>query len=266
VPYLEGLGPIVRAEPEVGAAKTDPGELSGAVEVSHVTFRYDPERPPALEDVSLRAGPGQFVAIVGPSGCGKSTLLRMLLGFDQPENGAVLYDGDDLAGLDAGAVRRNCGVVLQDGQLFPGDLSSNIAGSGSFTYDEVMEAARLAGLEDDIAAMPLGLSTIVSEGAATLSGGQRQRVMIARALIGRPRILFFDEATSALDNRTQAVVTESTRVLNATRIVIAHRLSTVIDADLIVVMEAGRVVQSGTYAELTAQEGLFRRLAERQVA
>jgi ABC-type bacteriocin/lantibiotic exporter with double-glycine peptidase domain len=266
VPYLEGIGTIVKAEQEVSSAKVDPGELAGDVEVSHVTFRYAPELSPALEDVSFHAKPGEFVAIVGPSGCGKSTLLRMLLGFDEPELGAVLYNGSELSGLDAGAVRRQCGVVLQNGQLFAGDLATNIAGSGSFSQDEVLEAARMAGLGDDIAAMPMGLNTMVSESSATISGGQRQRVMIARALIGKPRILFFDEATSALDNATQAVVTESTRLLNATRIVIAHRLSTVIDADRIVVMEAGRVVQTGTYEELSQQDGLFRRLAERQVA
>jgi ABC-type bacteriocin/lantibiotic exporter with double-glycine peptidase domain len=266
VPYLESLAPIVQTEPEVTAGQEDAGDLAGEIEISHVTFRYTPEGPAALDDVSFRAAPGEFVAIVGPSGSGKSTLQRILLGFDPPESGSVLYDGRDLAGLDVGSVRRQCGVVLQDGELFAGDLASNIGGSGAYTHDEILDAARLSGLEDDLAAMPLGLSTIVSEGAATLSGGQRQRLMIARALIGRPRILFFDEATSALDNRTQEVVTESTRALNATRIVIAHRLSTVMDADRIVVIDGGRVVQSGTFAELSAQEGLFSRLAARQVA
>ncbi|WP_105035473.1 NHLP bacteriocin export ABC transporter permease/ATPase subunit [Cryobacterium aureum] len=266
VPYLESLSPVLETEPEVSSSKLDAGELVGDIELNQVTFRYTPEGPPALLDVSFQVAPGEFIAIVGPSGSGKSTLLRLLLGFEQPESGAVLYDGRDLASLDVSTVRRQCGVVLQDGALFAGDLASNIGGSGAFSHEEILAAANLAGLGEDIAAMPLGLSTIVSEGAATLSGGQRQRLMIARALISRPRILFFDEATSALDNRTQEIVTQSTRTLNATRIVIAHRLSTVMDADRIVVVDGGRVVQIGSYAELCAQEGTFRTLAARQQA
>jgi NHLM bacteriocin system ABC transporter ATP-binding protein len=263
-PYLESLSPVIAAQPEVRADTIDAGELAGEIELSQVTFRYDADGPAILHEVNFRAAPGEFVAVVGPSGSGKSTLLRLLLGFEQPETGAVLFDGRDLSTLDVGSVRRQCGVVLQDGALFAGDLASNIAGSGTFSHDEILAAADLAGLDEDIASMPLGLSTIVSEGAATLSGGQRQRLMIARAMISRPRILFFDEATSALDNRTQEVVTRSTRTLNATRIVIAHRLSTVKDADRIIVMDAGRIVQTGTFAQLSAQEGMFRTLAARQ--
>ncbi len=264
IPYVESLGPIVRAQPEVTTTQADPGELAGEVEVHLASFRYQGDGPLVLEDVSFRAAPGEFVAVVGPSGSGKSTILRLLLGFESPESGSVLYDGRDLSGLDIGAVRRQCGVVLQDGELMAGDLASNIAGSGTYTEAEILEAVARAGLEQDLAAMPLGLSTIVSEGAATLSGGQRQRVMIARALIGRPRVLFFDEATSALDNRTQSVVTRSTRALNATRIVIAHRLSTVEQADRVVVIDHGRVVQCGSPADLMGQDGLFRSMAARQ--
>ena len=265
VPMFEQLKPILEAVPEVDSDKTDPGELSGEVEVSHVRFRYAEDAPLVLDDVSFVARPGEFVAIVGPSGCGKSTLLRLLLGFEAPESGAVLYDDQQLPDLDAGAVRRQCGVVLQQGQLFAGDILSNIVGSSLFTADDAWEAADMAGLREDIEAMPMGMNTILSEGASTLSGGQRQRLMIARALIARPRIVFFDEATSALDNRTQRIVTESMRRLHATRIVIAHRLSTIQDADRIVVMDRGRVVQHGTFEELMAQEGMFRNLAVRQI-
>jgi NHLM bacteriocin system ABC transporter ATP-binding protein len=265
VPLLESLRPIVQGTPEVVAVKTEPGELSGAIEVSGVSFRYDAEGPLVLDDVSLRAEPGEFVAVVGPSGCGKSTLLRMLLGFETPDAGAVLYDGQDLDGLDATGVRRQCGVVLQDGRLLDGDIYANVAGSGRFSEDDAWNALRMAGLAADVEAMPMGLSTLVSGQGGTLSGGQRQRLMIARALVARPRILFLDEATSALDNRTQEIVAESTRRLAATRIVIAHRLSTIREADRIVVMDAGRIAQEGTYAELMTADGLFRSLATRQL-
>ena len=266
VPMFEQLRPILGTVPEVDGGKADPGELSGAIDVSHVTFGYDEDQPPVLHDVSFTAAPREFIALVGPSGCGKSTLLRLLLGFEEPLSGAIRYDGRDLADLDAGAVRRQCGVVLQNGQLFAGDLLSNIIGSSTFTVEDAWEAVDMAGMRADIEQMPMGMNTLLPEGATTLSGGQRQRLMIARALIARPRIIFFDEATSALDNRTQAIVAASLHALNATRIVIAHRLSTIVHADRIVVMEAGRVVQVGTYDELMAVGGLFRQLASRQIA
>ena len=203
--------------------------------------------------------------MVGPSGSGKSTILRLLLGFESPTSGTVLYDGQDLAELEVSAVRRQCGVVLQNGALLAGNIKTNIIGSSSHTVDDAWEAARMAGIADDIANMPMGMNTVLSEGTNTLSGGQRQRIMIARALVSRPRIVFFDEATSALDNPTQKVVAESTRRLNATRVVIAHRLTTVAEADKIVVLDRGRVVQHGRYAELLAdRDGLFARLARRQ--
>ncbi len=266
VPLFEQLRPILQTVPEVDADKVDPGELSGDIEVSHVTFGYDEDGPPVLEDVSFRAGPGEFVALVGPSGCGKSTLLRLLLGFEDPRSGAIRYDGRSLGDLDASAVRRQCGVVLQNGQLFAGDLLSNIVGTSTFTVEEAWQAVDRAGMRADIEQMPMGMNTLVSEGAGTMSGGQRQRLMIARALIARPRMVFFDEATSALDNRTQAIVTESMHKLDATRIVIAHRLSTIMHADRIVVMDRGRVVQAGSFDELMASDGMFRQLASRQIA
>ena len=265
VPMLERLQPLLAAKPEVRLERADPGELSGQVSFNRISFRYGQDGPMVLDEVSFSIEPGEFVAIVGPTGCGKSTVLRLLLGFEAPVSGTILYDGQDLGELDIGAVRRQCGVVLQSGALLAGDILTNITGSTSYTAEDAWEAARMAGIDDEIRAMPMGMHTVVSEGTNTLSGGQRQRVMIARALVSRPRIVLFDEATSALDNPAQEVVAASTRRLNATRIVIAHRLSTITAADRILVMEAGRIVQQGSYAELMAEEGaLFARLASGQ--
>jgi ATP-binding cassette subfamily C protein len=266
VPLYERSKPIFQTPPEVDTAKTDPGELSGRVDVNHVVFRYRPDAPLVLRDLSLSIEPGQFVAFVGGSGCGKSTLLRLLLGFEKPESGAVYYDGQDLAGLDTQAVRRQMGVVLQNGKLLSGDMFTNIVGSAPLTLDDAWEAARMCGLDLDIRNMPMGMHTVISEGGGGLSGGQRQRLLIARAIVGRPRILLFDEATSALDNQTQAIVSESLNTLQATRIVIAHRLSTILKADRIFVLDKGQVAQAGTYDELIQQEGLFADLAKRQFA
>ena len=266
VPMLERLAPLLAATPEVKLDQADPGELSGRISFSRISFCYGQDGPTVLDEVSFAVEPGEFVAIVGPTGCGKSTVLRLLLGFETPRSGTILYDGQDLGQLDTGAVRRQCGVVLQNGALLAGSLLTNIVGSTAYNQDDAMEAARMAGMAGDIAAMPMGLHTVVSEGTNTLSGGQRQRVMIARALVSRPRIVLFDEATSALDNPTQEIVAASTRELNATRIVIAHRLSTVTEADRILVMEAGRIVQQGTYQELLSDSGgLFARLASSQL-
>ncbi|WP_129305189.1 NHLP bacteriocin export ABC transporter permease/ATPase subunit [Streptomyces sp. L2] len=266
LPLFEEIRPVLDATPEVRTASTRPGPLSGALEARRLSFRYADDGPLVLDDVSFAVRPGEFVAIVGPSGCGKSTLLRLLIGFDKPVSGSVLYDGQDLAALDQSAVRRQCGVVLQHAQPFTGSILDVICGTEPYTPEEAMAAAELAGLAEDIRRMPMGLHTIVS-GSGAVSGGQRQRLMIAQALIRRPRILFFDEATSALDNDTQRTVIDSTRKLNATRIVIAHRLSTVLDADRVVVMEDGRVVQQGPPADLLADTGgRLHELVRRQLA
>jgi NHLM bacteriocin system ABC transporter ATP-binding protein len=266
LPLFEEIRPVLDATPEVRTASTRPGPLTGAVEVRRLSFRYADDGPLVLDDVSFAVRPGEFVAVVGPSGCGKSTLLRLLIGFDRPVSGSVLYDGQDLAALDQSAVRRQCGVVLQHAQPFTGSIMDVICGTEPYTPEEAMAAAELAGLAEDIKRMPMGLHTIVA-GNGAISGGQRQRLMIAQALIRRPRILFFDEATSALDNDTQRTVIDSTRKLNATRIVIAHRLSTVLDADRVVVMEDGKVVQQGTPSELLADTtGRLHELVRRQLA
>ncbi|MFJ9136396.1 NHLP bacteriocin export ABC transporter permease/ATPase subunit [Streptomyces sp. NPDC102256] len=266
LPMFEEIRPVLDATPEVRVASTRPGLLSGGIEARRLSFRYADDGPLVLDDVSFAVRPGEFVAVVGPSGCGKSTLLRLLIGFDRPVSGSVLYDGQDLAALDQSAVRRQCGVVLQHAQPFTGSILDCICGTEPYTPEEAMAAAEMAGLAEDIRRMPMGLHTLVS-GSGAISGGQRQRLMIAQALIRRPRILFFDEATSALDNETQRTVIESTKALNATRVVIAHRLSTVLDADRVVVMEDGRVAQQGTPAELLADTGgRLHELVRRQLA
>ena len=266
LPLFEEIRPVLDAAPEVRTASTRPGQLSGAMEARRVSFRYADDGPLVLDDVSFTIRAGEFVAIVGPSGCGKSTLLRLLIGFDKPVSGSVLYDGQDLGALDQSAVRRQCGVVLQHAQPFTGSILDVICGTEPFTPEEAMAAAEMAGLAEDIKRMPMGLHTIVS-GSGAVSGGQRQRLMIAQALIRRPRILFFDEATSALDNETQRTVIESTKALNATRIVIAHRLSTVLDADRVIVMEDGKVAQQGPPAQLLADTGgRLHELVRRQMA
>jgi NHLM bacteriocin system ABC transporter ATP-binding protein len=265
VPLYEQLRPILQAAPEVHVGTREPGELTGNIELQGVTFRYRADGPPVLQNVSLRVQPGEFVALVGPSGSGKSTLLRLLLGFEAPESGVVTYDQQDLRGLDPEAVRRQIGVVTQSGRLMSGDIFSNIAGSSSATVDEAWEAARMAGLDEDIRQMPMGMHTVISDGGAAFSGGQRQRLMIARALLRRPSVLFFDEATSALDNRTQEIVSHSLERLKATRIVVAHRLSTIRNADRIHVLQSGSIVETGSYDELMALDGVFAQLARRQL-
>jgi ATP-binding cassette subfamily C protein len=257
--------PILEGVVEVDAARKHPGELRGSIEVVNLGFSYTKEQE-VLKDASFSVPAGGFIALVGPSGSGKSTLLRLLLGFEKPSRGSIFYDHQDLADLDVRGVRRQLGVVLQGGQLMTGDILSNIIGSSQLTVDDAWEAARMVGLEEDINEMPMGMHTLISEASSTFSGGQRQRILIARAIIHRPRILLFDEATSALDNRTQAIVSRSLEQLKATRIVIAHRLSTVIHADSIIVLQNGRVVQTGNYKELIAQEGPFADLARRQIA
>ncbi|NBD25154.1 NHLP bacteriocin export ABC transporter permease/ATPase subunit [Paenibacillus glycinis] len=266
VPLFERTKPILQTVPEAHEAAEDPGELAGGIEVRHVNFRYAAEQPLILNDLSLTIRPGEFVALVGASGCGKSSLLRLLLGFEKAESGSVFYDGQDMKSLDIRSVRSQLGVVLQHGKVMAGDIYSNIVGSTNLTHEDAWEAARMAGLDQDIQQMPMGMHTVISEGGGTLSGGQRQRLLIARALARRPKILFFDEATSALDNRTQAIVSESLEKLRATRVVIAHRLSTIMNADRIFVLDRGRLVQAGTYAELMEQDGLFMELAKRQLA
>lgn len=263
VPLYRRLLPLLRADVEGGQGSA-PGELRGAIALTDVTFRYD-DGPAILAGVSLAVAPGEFVAIVGPSGSGKSTLLRLMMGLDAPAAGTIAFDGQPLAELDVAALRRRIGVVLQHGRVAAGTVYDNIAGGERIGHEEAMHAARQVGLAADIDALPMGLHTVLHDGGGALSGGQRQRLLLAHALARKPALLLLDEATSALDNRTQAVLMDSLARLALTRVVVAHRLSTVKHADRIYVMEGGRIVQQGRYEELLARPGLFAELAQRQL-
>ena len=264
-PILEMVKPILDTEPEIAQDKQVVTRLSGGIELNNVSFRYDENMPPVLDNLSLKIRPGQYVAIVGSTGCGKSTLMRIMLGFEKPQKGAVYYDGKDLNRIDLKSLRRKIGVVMQNGRLFNGDIYSNIVISApELTIDDAWEAADLAGMKEDIENMPMGMYTILSEGMGGISGGQRQRLMIARAIAPKPKILMFDEATSALDNVTQKKVSESLDKLKCTRIVIAHRLSTIKQCDRIVVLDKGHIIEDGNYEELIAKNGFFAELVARQ--
>ncbi len=264
-PMWDWLSPILTTETEVEEGHEAPGNLTGSLEVRHVTFSYSPEGRPVLDDVSITVKPGEFVAIVGSSGSGKSTLLRLLLGFERPGSGSILYDQKSLSNLNIRAVRKQIGVVLQDGQLMAGSIFNNIAGSRVLTLEGAWEAAALAGIDQEIKEMPMQMHTFISEGSGNISGGQKQRLLIARAIASRPQIVLLDEATSALDNVTQRTVMQSLENLKMTRVIIAHRLSTITHADRIYVLDRGRVVESGTYEELMEQGGHFLELARHQL-
>ncbi len=263
-PALDRMSPILAAVPERSVGGTVPGHLRGEIAVERITVRHLGASRDALNDVSIRAAPSEFIAVVGPSGSGKSSLVAALLGMVEPASGQVTVDGHPVGELDMSAVRRQFGTVIQHARLMPGSILDNIIGSTMCTYADAERAAADAGLADDLARLPLGLRTFVSE--RTLSGGQVQKVMLARALITSPRVLVLDEATSALDERVQADVMRRVAATGATRIVVAHRLSTVRDADRIYVLDAGRVVQQGTFEELRQQGGLFGELLAASLA
>ena len=266
-PLLDLVRPILDANPETDDDRPSVESLSGSVEVSGVSFRYGENLPLVLNDLSFSVKPREYVAIVGQSGCGKSTIMRLLLGFEEPESGSIFYGPHDVRKVNLRSLRRHVGTVMQDSRLFMGDIYSNITISApSATLDDAWEAAEIAGIADDIRKMPMGMKTLVSEGGGGVSGGQRQRLMIARAVCGNRRILMFDEATSALDNKTQKHVTDSLAKLNCTRIVIAHRLSTVRDCDRILVVSGGRIAEEGAYDELITRDGIFADLVARQRA
>ena len=264
-PILELAEPFLKTEPETSQGKEIVTEISGGIELNHISFRYSEDTPYVLNDISLKIRPGEYIAIVGSTGCGKSTLVRLLLGFEKPEKGAVYYDSKDMAGLDLATLRRKIGTVMQDAGLFQGDIFSNIVISApQLTLDDAWEAAEKAGIADDIRAMPMGMYTMISEGQGGISGGQRQRIMIARAIAPKPKLLIFDEATSALANKTQRQVSDALDSMGCTRIVIAHRLSTIKHCDRILVLDGGKITEQGTYDELIAKDGFFAELVKRQ--
>lgn len=264
-PVLEMVRPILEETPEVSEEKQVVTKLSGGIEVNNVSFRYNDSSPLVLDDLSLNIRPGQYVAICGSTGCGKSTLIRLLLGFETPLKGSIFYDKKDLNRLDLRSLRRNIGVVMQDGKLMQGDIFSNIVvAAPQLKLDDAWEAAELAGIANDIREMPMGMFTLLSEGSGDISGGQRQRLMIARAVAPKPKILIFDEATSALDNITQRQISDALDKLKCTRIVVAHRLSTIRHCDRIIVLNKGHIIEDGTYEQLIAKDGFFAELVRRQ--
>lgn len=264
-PILNMVKPILNAVPESSDRRETVTTVLGGIELSNVYFRYKENGPYVIDGINLRIKPGENIGIVGGTGSGKTTLLRLLLGFETPEKGTIYYDRKDMSKLDHRFLRRRIGVVMQDGSLFSGDIYSNIVISApQLSIDDAWEAAEIAGIAEDIRNMPMGMHTYVSEGQGGISGGQKQRIMIARAVAPKPKILMFDEATSALDNKTQKKVSDALDKMKCTRIIIAHRLSTIKNCDRILVLDKGRIEESGTYEELIAKNGIFAKLFERQ--
>jgi ABC-type bacteriocin/lantibiotic exporter with double-glycine peptidase domain len=265
--YLDRLEDVLETPVEQEASKVVPaGSLSGRITLSAVSFRFSPSSPLVVRDVTCEIQPGQFVAIVGASGAGKSTLGRLLLGLYQPIDGRILYDGIDLRQLEARSVRRQLGIVLQHPYLFGGTVRENIAlADPGLPMERIMEVAMIADVHHDVLCLPFGYDTSLADGGASLSAGQRQRIAIARALAHRPSILLLDEATSALDSVTEQHVHRKLASLQCTRIVIAHRLSTVIHADVILVMNDGRVVEHGSHQRLMALRGRYAELVAAQI-
>lgn len=269
-PTLNRLKPILDEEDEGarqnGAQEDVPGDITGAIQVENVSFAYEKDGPQVLNNISLSIAPGQYVGIVGPSGCGKSTLMKLLLGFETPDRGRICYDGYDMARTDRREIRKQLGVVLQNGGLISGSIHENITITNpKATMRQVREVIKKVGLKEDIDSMPMGIHTVVSESASMLSGGQQQRILIARAIINNPRVLLFDEATSALDNVTQKMVCDNLDAMKITRVVIAHRLSTIEKCDRILFLNNGRIEEQGTYEQLMANRGLFYQMAVRQL-
>lgn len=264
---VDRFWPVFEAVPEDDDHKELPGTLSGGLSLEHVKFAYDAGGKTVLNDLSLQIRPGEYVGIVGTSGCGKSTLLKLMLGFETPQSGIVSVDGKDLRSMNKGAYRKQLGVVLQNGKLISGSIYENITITApNANMKRVNEVIDQVGLREDIDRMPMGIHTVLSENCNTISGGQLQRILIARAIIGAPKILIFDEATSALDNLTQAVVSGNLDKMQVTRIVVAHRLSTIKNCDRILVLDQGNIAEEGTYRSLMEKRGLFYQLASRQIA
>ena len=264
-PIIRLLEPIFACEPENDFGKNTLTNFSGGIEFSNVYFRYDESTPYVLDNFNLRINNGEYVAVVGKTGCGKSTLVRLLTGFEKPTKGAVYISGIDIETLDHKALRRKIGIVAQSSRLFQGDILSNITISApKATWKDAWSAAEMAGIANDIRAMPMGMHTLISAGGRELSGGQRQRIAITRALLQNPKILILDEATSALDNTTQRKIADTLDSLKCTRIVIAHRLSTIKNCNRIIVIDGGRVVETGSYDELISKNGIFADLVAHQ--
>jgi len=264
--HLERIADVLQADPEQDTQKVRrAGRQTGSIELQNVSFRYNAKAPLVLKNISIKIEPGQKIALVGRTGSGKSTLARLLLGFHPPTSGTILYDGVPLEEMNYRSLRRQFGAVLQDPQLFSGSIRQNISfNDPAVPLDKIVEAARLAHIHDDIMAMPMNYEAIIAEGSSTLAGGQCQRLSIARALAHEPAILLLDEATSHLDVLTEQLVEENLSSLPCTRIVIAHRLSTIRNADVILVLNEGEIVERGTHAELIERRNYYANLIHAQ--
>ena len=264
-PMLRHSMDLLSISPERANEGIIPADIKGDINITNLNFSYNRNEEYILKNINLQIHAGEYIGIVGASGCGKSTLLRLILGFEKPTIGKIYYDGIDLDKLNQPELRRKMGIVLQDGNIFSGTILHNIQISNPYaTEEEIWEALEAAELKNDISQMPLGLHTIISEQAQTISMGQKQRIMIARAILHKPQIFLFDEATSALDNITQAKICANLGNMQATRIMIAHRLSTVMHCDRIIVMDKGQIVEVGNYQQLMDNNSFFYRLAQHQ--
>ena len=264
-PVYEMARPILEENVENVDGKLVLDSVQGEIKMQNVSFRYNDNSPLILDDLSLEIHNGEYIAIVGQTGCGKSTLTRLLLGFEKPLSGDIYYDEHNIRDVDLTSLRKNIGTVMQNGTLFHADIFSNIIISNpALSEEDAWAAAEVADIADDIKEMPMKMKTVISEGQGGISGGQKQRIMIARAIVHKPKILIFDEATSALDNKTQKSITESISKLNCTRIIIAHRLSTIKNADRIIMLEGGKIIEEGNYQTLIDKKGRFAELVERQ--
>jgi len=259
-PSWKFVKPLLQARPEPAGAGADPGRLSGAVSLVNLRFAY-PDRPPVLQGLSAEIAAGSFVAVTGRSGSGKTTLLRLLLRLEVPDSGSISFDGQEAASLDAALLRRQIGSVQQHGRLPSGTILDAVRGMSGAGEAEVWAALGDASIAVEIAALPMRLHTLVTDAGQTFSGGQVQRLLLARALLQRPALLLLDEATSALDGATERAVSLALERLSVTRVVVAHRLSTIRRADRILYMEDGRIAEAGTFDELLAAGGGFARMA-----
>ena len=266
LPAFNLLSPLLMEAPEERQGKFVVNGLKGDIELKNVSFGYSDSQRNIIENLSVKIRPGEYVAVVGETGCGKSTLINLLLGFVKPSKGEILYDGQLMAMMDIKSLRTRIGTVLQNGMLLSGDIKSNISiNNPSMSDEEIWEAAKVAGIADDIAKMPMKMNTVIAQGGSGLSGGQKQKIMIARAIAPKPQILIFDEATSALDNVVQKQISDALDAMNCTRIVVAHRLSTIRNCDRILVLDGGKIAEDGNYEELLARGGLFTELVKRQI-
>ncbi|MCA0354131.1 MAG: peptidase domain-containing ABC transporter [Chloroflexi bacterium] len=263
--YLERLNDVLMAQPEPDGSFAPETNLQGAIRLENVSFGYNPHTAPILRDISLQIAPGQKVALVGRTGSGKSTLAKLLLGLYQPSSGQIWIDERPIEDYDRQALRQQFGVVLQDAFLFSGSIRQNInLQRASLPAAQLIAASQRAGLHNDIVSMPMGYETRVGEAAGGISGGQRQRIALARALLRQPAILILDEATSQLDTLTEQIVEQQLNQLNCTRIVIAHRLSTVKNADVIIVLDRGQIAEQGTHGELVGANGVYASMVSNQ--